>query len=117
MYDALTNVGKGVTTRFQLTQHSRDIELIKSLEEYFNCGYIILNPNKPVCDFYVKKLSDIVEKIIPFFERHPLIGSKVKDYEDFKRVIDIMRVKGHLTPNGLDEIIEIKSNMNRRRDI
>lgn len=116
MYDALTNVGKGVTARFQITQHSRDTELMKFLEEYFNCGYLLLNSNKPICDFYVKKLPDIVEKIIPFFEEYPLIGSKFKDYEDFKRVVNIMEVKGHLTSEGLDEIIRIKSGMNRRRE-
>jgi len=28
--------------------------------------------------------SDIVEKIIPFFENYPIQGEKLKDFEDFK---------------------------------
>ena len=63
----------------------------------------------------VTKLSDIIENIIPFFENYPLVGSKAKDFEDFKKIAKLMKSKVHLTPAGLEEIREIKSGMNSLR--
>ena len=54
-------------------------------------------------------------KIIPFFERCPILGVKALDFEDFKRVVAIIKVKGHLTESGLEEIRLIKAGMNRGR--
>jgi hypothetical protein len=45
---------------FRVTQHSKDIELIKLLEKFFGCGFVHKrsNLNTPRCDFIVQdKLS------------------------------------------------------------
>ena len=65
--------------------------------------------------FSVTKFSDISEKIIPFFEKHPLSGVKYLDYLDYSKVADIMRAKGHLITEGLNQITKIKNKMNRGR--
>src|SRR5690606_31106558 len=116
IYNAKTNVGKGVTLRFSLAQHIRDEKLMKSLVEYFNCGNYYSKSSQPVGDFIIKRFSDITDKLIPFFEKYPLLGSKVKNYEDFKKVVELMKEGTHLTNKGLDEIMKIKSGMNRGRD-
>ena len=61
------------------------------------------------------RLSDIAEKIIPFFVEYPLVGVKALDLGDFYKVAAIMRTKGHLTKEGLEEIIKIKAGMNTGR--
>jgi len=63
----------------------------------------------------VVKFSDIIDKIIPFFEKYPLQGAKLADYKDFKRVTELMLTKAHLTKEGLEEIRQIKAGMNRGR--
>ena len=82
--------------------------------EYF--GYGILYRKKEVFEYRVTKLSDFVEKIIPFFDKYSLIGDKVKNFEDFKKVSDLMVNKSHLTEEGLNKILSIKSNMNMNRE-
>lgn len=67
-------------------------------------------------DFQILKLKDLSEKVIPFFQSIPLQGVKSKDFADFCKVVDIMKVKGHLTNEGLDKIRELKSGMNRGRE-
>jgi aspartate ammonia-lyase len=37
------------------------------------------------------------------------------DFEDFKKVSEIVKVKDHLTSEGLNKILNIKSSMNQRR--
>ena len=63
----------------------------------------------------VSGLSDITEKVIPFFLAHPLQGAKKKELADFIKVADLMKLKAHLTKEGLEEIRAIKSGMNFKR--
>jgi len=52
---------------FQITQHSRDIELMKSLVDYLGCGRYVAAPlTKNHGDYIVSNLPDIVEKLFHF---------------------------------------------------
>lgn len=66
-------------------------------------------------EFIVTKLSDILDKIIPFFYKYPLQGDKIFNYADFYKVAMLMKDKAHLTPEGLAFIEEIKIGMNTYR--
>jgi hypothetical protein len=87
---------------------------MESLMEYFVCGSCY--PESDVINFVVTKFSDIDNKILPFFKDYPLQGAKALDFEDFKKVVDIFRVKGHRTSDGLEELLKIKSGMNKGRN-
>jgi enolase len=106
-------IGFQVTVIFQLTQHIRDELLIKSLIEFFNCGKIY--KYKDAINFKVQNSSDLVEKILPFFEKYPIEGIKAKDFVDFCKIIKLMKNKAHLTTEGLEEIRQIKFGMNKGR--
>lgn len=100
---------------YQVSQHLRDQSLIKSLKDFFECGRS--EPcGKSGISFRITKFKDITEKVIPFFENYPLLGSKLKDFKDLKRITKLMESKAHLTPEGLIEIRKIKSLMNSLRD-
>jgi len=75
-------LGAGVELVFQITQHNRDEDLMKSLIFYFDCGYIKVRNKTTGLDFIVTKFSDINEKIIPFFMKNKLLGVKLQDFED-----------------------------------
>lgn len=61
----------------------------------------------------VTKLEDIINIIIPFFDKYKIVGSKGEDFEYFKQVSILMKNKAHLTSKGLDEIRLIKKCMKR----
>jgi len=50
--------------------------------------------------------------IIPFFEKYPLISKKRADFELFKRIVELVNNKEHMTPAGLQEIINLKASLN-----
>ena len=107
--------GYQVLLRFTLGQHIRDSLLIKNLIKHFNCGiYSEIFTQSPICIFTITKFNDL-EKLILFLDKYPLQGSKSKDLYEFKRVVKLMKNKAHLTLEGLEEIKQIKSNMNRGR--
>lgn len=99
--------GYQIQLNFNIVQHSRDFLLIKSFVNYFNCGAVYENTGHVT--FVVKKLSDNQDKIISFFEKYPLQGFKLSDYNKFCRVAALMHKKAHLTAEGIDEILKIKT--------
>ena len=100
----------------QITQNNRDTLLIKSFIPFFNCGR--LEPaGKSSINFVVTKFSDITGNIIPFFEKYSLNGSKAKDFEDWKNIVKLMESKAHLTKEGIQKILKIKSGINSLRNI
>jgi hypothetical protein len=140
-----SRLGEAVWLRFIITQHSRDEKfIINGLINYLGCGRYFSRSNKDYGELIVEKFSDIIEKIIPFFEKYQLQGVKRDNFEDFKKVASgearaskgsasipfatgvfdscrshhalLMKSKAHLTQEGLEEIRKIKSGMNSRRE-
>lgn len=110
----LINNSKGAGLIFKVTQHKRDADLLKSLVDYFKCGrYYTCSPNAG--DYIVTKFDDINTKIIPFFNKYPLIGNKRLDFSSFKQVAVLMENKTHLTSKALKEIKFLKSEINKGR--
>ena len=60
-------------------------------------------------------MSDIINTIILFFDKYPIVGIKSLDFADFKKVCDIVKNKEHLTSEGSKKILKIKSHMNQNR--
>jgi hypothetical protein len=108
-------IGYQVKLQFQISQHSRDAKLIRSLEQYFNCGRVKEPSGRLDLNFVVTKFSDIESKIIPFLKKYPLQGAKRLDFESFVQVAEIFKIKGHLTAEGFQKIQKIKSGMNTGR--
>lgn len=108
-----SKLGNHAQLVFQLTQHSRDTDLIKSIINYLDCG--VFNQAHEGVYFRVTKFSDICNIIIPFFDKFNIQGVKCNDYLDFIRIKTLMENKAHLTQEGLNTIIKIKSGMNRGR--
>lgn len=111
-------VGGIVQLKFSITQHSRDKVLLNSFINYFGCGnYYDRSGGKMAGDFIVSKFSDIFDKIIPFFEKYPVQGVKAQDFADFRKAAQLIKSKAHLELEGFEKIQQIKSMMNKKRDI
>ena len=59
--------------------------------------------------------SDILNIIIPFFDKYTIKGIKNLDYIDFKKVAEMVKFKQHLSESGYNQILEIKKGMNLNR--
>jgi hypothetical protein len=103
-----------VNLRFQVSQHSRDEELIRSFIGYMGCGrYYSLKGSQLRGDFVVTSLPDILNKINPFFRNYPIIGVKSKDFQSWSEAAELMRKKEHLKVEGLEKIRKIKASINK----
>ena len=106
--------GKQILLRFTLTQTIRDILLMKNIKKYFSCDKMSYNS---AIRFVIHSFIDIDKVIIPFFEKYPLQSSKRLDYIDFLVGFDLMKNKAHLTCEGVEKLLLVKSGMNKGRKI
>lgn len=112
-YPAL-RMGWKVQAWYVLTSHKKDLSLIKNIQSSLGgIGNIHSKSNKDLIQLRVVSLDQITNVIIPHFEKYPLLTQKRADFELFKRAVNIMNTKGHLTPEGLQEIFNIKACMNK----
>jgi hypothetical protein len=99
-----------------LSQHTRDMELMKSIKEYFGGGNLSNDSRGPVVNLTISKLSNIFNKVIPCFTEYPLQGSKRLDFEAFSEIAELKERKQHLTIEGLEKIIQSKLSKQSRND-
>lgn len=69
-----SSAGGRVELSFVLTQHSRDLALIKCLADYFECGQVYTY--KDYAEFKCRNFKEVSEKILPFFLKYPILGVK-----------------------------------------
>jgi LAGLIDADG endonuclease len=87
---------------------------LKSFVSYLGCGKVYPNnKSKTVLEFKIDNFNPIIEKIIPFFKKYPIIGVKALDFADFCKVAELIKDKAHLTKKGLEKIRLIKSVTNK----
>jgi hypothetical protein len=108
-------LGLQVVMTFILSQHSRDRVLINGVVSYLKCGNVENPKGRSEVRFVVYKFEDILDKIVPLFNKYPLQGVKNKDFLDFTEIAGLMKNKSHLTLEGLNKICLLKAGMNKAR--
>lgn len=88
--------------------------ILLDLKQFFNCGSIIIdNKNFAAYKFTVTRLDDLLNKVIPHFDKYHLVGSKQLDYLDFKKAVFLSKDGSRVTNYNL--IVFIKNKMNKKR--
>jgi len=82
---------------------------------FFGVGTISKNLTKNSCRYNVVSLRDINKFIIPQFNFYPPLGQRVKsiDFYLWSQIISLLNDKKHLTPNGIIQIVYLKSIFNQ----
>lgn len=112
--------GWQVQHEFAVTQAASSRPALELLHEVFGCGRIIeqhrpLDHRQVLLRFSVKRRSELVERVVPFFEANPLRTAKRADFEQFAHVLQMMQNGEHLSEDGLRAVASITETMNRRQ--
>ena len=103
--------GFQVLPEFAVVQHQRDIQLLYALKKFFGCGVVRTNHAERMA-YRVRSLDHLNKQIVPFFEKHPLKSKKRVDFAKFRRILQLMTKREHLTSEGIEEIRTIAKTMN-----
>jgi hypothetical protein len=90
----------------------RDEVILSLYKKHLGCGTMRVRQDG-VWYYEVNNLEAILQNVIPFFDRFGFLSAKKKrDFQKFKQLAQILVEKRHLTREGVEEILSIRSDMN-----
>ena len=103
-------LGWSVKLAFNIHLHSKDIEILYLIQRFFCVGHVYLHGK--AATYQVVKVNDLA-CIIKHFNNYPLKTKKYADFLLFKKAFDIIKIKEHLTKEGLMKLISIRATLNK----
>jgi hypothetical protein len=61
--------------------------------------------------FEVNRLEDIATRVVPFFDRFPLVGRKARDYELFRSAVELLRQR-IVSDTDYVAVLQLREQMN-----
>ncbi len=109
---AKLRVGWEVRPSFSVSQNADRAEVLEAIRAYFECGGLRPGRSDKTLRYEVRDLADLLAKVIPHFEKHPLISGKRRDFDTFATICRLLERRRHLTRDGLREIANLAITMN-----
>lgn len=112
--DSKSKMGWRVRAYFSLHLHIKDLSLLYTIQKFFNgVGKIYFNSSRSDALFQVYKLEELINVIIPHFDKFPLQSEKFINFLLWKKCIELMALKAHLTSSGFRDILSIRASLNK----
>ncbi len=109
-------LGWQVIPEFHVSQNQNRAVILKMIRDYLGCGYIKpnhrLRTNDQTYVLVVRNHHDLLNEVIPFFRKYPLISCKNEDFKKFAIIVEMMSQNDHLNREGLKKIFIIAFSMN-----
>jgi len=100
---------------FNITQSKIEFDLFIEIQKKLGIGKVYNNRQNVI--FVVKSIDEIIEILLPLFDKYPLKGSKLVGYNIFKTVALMIKEKKHLTLEGLIQILNLSYFMNKETSL
>ena len=110
-----TRLGWQLVPEFHVSQNPERRQVLDLIVERFGCGRIRENHSRSTDKtlvFVVRRRQELLERVIPFFERQPLLSSKQEDFERFSSIVRRMATGEHLREEGFAALKAVALRMN-----
>ena len=99
---------------FQVYQHEKHRYMLELFQHSLQTGRIYRKSGvHPVLNFSVDSRKNLTEKIIPFFDKYPLI-TKAETYKKFREIVIAMDNREHQTLKGFKRLVDVAYSMNQQ---
>ena len=120
--NSTTTLGYQIFPEFVVTQGAKSLATLNAIQKFFGCGRIFINRRydnhrEPIYRYCVRSIDELIRCIIPFFQKHSLCTAKRNDFRIFCRIIAMMQRGAHLQRKGMKQILALKAQMNRRKQV
>jgi hypothetical protein len=103
-------IGWETKPSFSVSQNADRAQLLFAMRDYFGAGF--MRQDKKTLKYEVRKLDDLLEKVIPHFDAFPLFSAKQEDFLLFREVCFLVKQGVQHTPDGLKKVVEYAFAMN-----
>ena len=113
--------GYQISHEFAITQGESSLESLEKIKDFFKVGNIYVNKRydnhkEHLYRYVVRKREDLVNVIIPFFEKYKLRTYKKENFKTFAVCMNEIGKGAHLTLKGFVRIAKRTENMNHKKD-
>ena len=70
------SLGWEIRPSFSVSQNRDRAEVLEMLQKHFGCGTIRPDRSDQTLKYEVRSVSDLVERVVPHFEKYPLLSGK-----------------------------------------
>ena len=105
--------GIEVKPSFSIGQHRNSLMILNRIHEYFGCGSIRFSKYDQTYKYEVRSITDLRKRIIPHFNKFPLLTKKLEDFVTFSSICEEIAASKHLNKDNLISIIERAYTMNQ----
>ena len=95
-----SKLGWNIRKNFQLKVDIKEKELLVKIQKTFGCGVGVITSNKSWYMLKITSVSQIINTIVPHFNKYPLLSRTREEFELSKLAAFILHKKEHLTPKG-----------------
>lgn len=103
-------IGWTIGPAFIITLHSRDLDLLYSIKEFFSVGSVSLT--KKGAQFRVRSKSEL-NIIIEHFKKYPLVTTKALNFIYFCEIFELINKKVHLNISGFLKLASLINKLNK----
>jgi LAGLIDADG endonuclease len=108
--------GFQLVPEFRVSQNPERANVLELFQETLACGSIRENDAKRPADrtvvYVVRRRSDLLSSVIPFFHRNPLLSDKRRSIETFETIVTAMAAGRHMDRDGFTRLVELAYTMN-----
>ena len=95
-----------------VSQNEDRSETLFAMQKTFKCGFMRRDFSDKTLKYEVRSLNDLITKVIPHFDKYPMLSSKQKDFKLFKTICLLMQKGNHRNKKGLRKIVSLACEMN-----
>jgi hypothetical protein len=106
------NIGIETRPSFSISLNQRDLDLLKEVHKFFDCGAIRFSKGDRTYKFESRSVSDLTRLINPHFRKYPLTGAKANDFRIFADICKKVQANLHMNREQLIGIVEQAYEMN-----
>lgn len=122
-YDKKYRLKHRIRPAFCIECRQSDREVLEAVKKVIGCGNLYQldfgryrgyeQKNwQPHVKFRVSNFQDISEKVVPFFEKYPLFGTKQKSFKVFSEIVKRIEKGEHLKEDSLEQLKLLVKSLN-----
>ena len=108
--------GFQLVPEFRVSQNGERATVLSLYREVLGCGSIRQNDRNRLSDrtlvYVVRRRRELLERVIPFFRRNPLLSEKKDTFEIFATIVHQMEAGTHHTRSGFERLVQMAFEMN-----
>ena len=105
-------LGWEIRPSFSVSQNAGRAAVLQIYRQRWRCGTIRPDRSDRTLKYEVRSVRELVSKVIPHFERYPLLSSKQEDFTKFSEVCRLLAERAHQTQDGFQRILALAGKIN-----